>query len=90
MSDSKINYYFTFCLNHPQYSNTTCRVSVDNGEGSYGKAREKFVAKFGTRWAFQYSEESYNRSIIPGYDQKIVDIDDLPYVDPTPVDEDKD
>lgn len=29
--------------------------------GSYGEAREKMFEKFGSRWAFQYSEEEWQK-----------------------------
>ena len=29
--------------------------------GTYGSAREKMVERYGTNWAFQYSEKEWNR-----------------------------
>lgn len=49
-------YYFTFgCgIDTPHRNCYHVEVAED-----YGKARERMVEKFGTDWAFQYSEEEW-------------------------------
>ena len=50
-------YYFTFLM-----SNTSHCRCYHVEEGSYEEAREKMIAKYGTNWAFQYSEEEWKIS----------------------------
>lgn len=78
-------FYFTFCNDHPVYANTVCVVEAE----SYGAAREKFIKKFGTRFAFQYTQEQIDKwpselwyQYAPK--QTFVEIDKLPYVNPNP------
>ena len=47
-------YYFTFLM-----SDSPRRMCYHVEEGSYEEARNKMVAKYGTDWAFQYSEEEW-------------------------------
>jgi len=51
-------YYFTFMQRDVQYRNC---YHVEEAE-SYGKARDKMIERFGTDWAFQYSENEWNIS----------------------------
>lgn len=78
-------FYFTFCLDHPKYANTICCVEAEN----YSAARDVFVAKFGLRWAFQYDETQYEQMTHHEWfirkQVKTININDLPYEDPTPV-----
>lgn len=50
-------YYFTFLM-----SDSPRRMCYHVEEGSYEEARQKMVAKYGTDWAFQYSEEEWKIS----------------------------
>ena len=50
-------YYFTFLMS--DWPRQKC-YHVE--EGSYEEARNKMVAKYGTNWAFQYSEEEWKIS----------------------------
>lgn len=82
-------YYFTFCDDHPTYKNTICIVEAE----SYEAARDKFVNKFGTRFAFQYTQKEVDNW--PNEDwykyspkQTFVEIDKLPYVNSNPDKED--
>jgi hypothetical protein len=49
----KSNWYFTFMQKH-EHRNRYVKIF-----GSFGEAREKMVKAFGTKWAFQYSEEEF-------------------------------
>lgn len=50
-------YYFTFLMN-----DTPRHKCYHVEEGSYVEARAKMVDKYGTDWAFQYSEEEWKIS----------------------------
>ena len=60
-------YYFTFLM-----SDSPRRMCYHVEEGSYEEARKKMVAKYGTNWAFQYSEEEWR--ISPKRYRRISDI----------------
>ena len=49
-------YYFTFGLRIVDAYSNCYHVEVAE---DYGKARERMVEKFGTGWAFQYTEEEW-------------------------------
>ena len=78
------NYYFSFVSSHPLYNTYFCKVTVDDTENSSEVARDKFVSKFGTKWAMQYTEKD-----IEGFKTEdwwkwtkstIVEFDELDYV----------
>lgn len=46
-------YYFTFGYGQP-YEGYYVKI-----KGDYGAARQKMFEKYGTKWAFQYSEEEW-------------------------------
>ena len=50
-------YYFTFLI-----TDTSRQRCYHVEEGSYEEARNKMVAKYGTNWAFQYSEKEWKIS----------------------------
>lgn len=50
-------YYFTFLMSDSQR-----RMCYHVEEGTYVEARKKMVDKYGTNWAFQYSEEEWKIS----------------------------
>lgn len=50
-------YYFTFLM-----SDSPRRMCYYVEEGTYEEARQKMVDKYGTDWAFQYSEEEWKIS----------------------------
>lgn len=52
---------FTFGCGHPHAG---YYVKI---RGSYTEAREKMVARYGVRWAFQYSLEEWNRRLNDPY-----------------------
>ena len=60
-------YYFTFLM-----SDGSRRMCYHVEEGTYEEARQKMVAKYGTDWAFQYSEEEWK--ISPKQYRRISDI----------------
>lgn len=63
-------YYFTFLM-----SDSPRRMCYHVEEGTYEEARKKMVAKYGTNWAFQYSEEEWK--ISPKRYRRISDINPL-------------
>ena len=50
-------YYFTFLMS--DWPRQKC-YHVE--EGTYEEAREKMIRRYGTNWAFQYSEEEWKIS----------------------------
>ena len=52
---------FTFGCGH-KYGGKYVRIA-----GDYNEARNKMVQKYGTEWAFQYSEEEWEKYRIQGY-----------------------
>lgn len=50
-------YYFTFLMN-----DSPRRMCYHVEEGTYVEARKKMVDKYGTNWAFQYSEKEWKIS----------------------------
>lgn len=52
-------YYFTFCCGIGDARRNCYHVEVAE---SHGKAREQMIAKFGTDWASQYTEEEWQVS----------------------------
>lgn len=50
-------YYFTFLM-----SDGPRRKCYHVEEGNYVEARNKMIQRYGTHWAFQYSEEEWNIS----------------------------
>ena len=50
----KEKYYFTFCSDDEENCNHYVVF-----EGTYDEARKQMVDRFGTHWAFQYSEEDF-------------------------------
>lgn len=51
-------WFFTFCCDDEEHCND-CVVF----EGTYGEAREKMWDRFGSHWAFQYSEEEFEGQV---------------------------
>lgn len=85
---SNVNYYFTFKNIHPKYSRIYCRVTVPDSPTSYADARNKFTSKFGTEWASQYKESEVRDHQMNdwwnSFGLKIVDFDELEFVEPNP------
>ena len=50
------NYYFTFGIGQSLLANRYVEIEAEN----YEAAREIMVESFGTKFAFQYSEEVFN------------------------------
>lgn len=53
--DDVKTWVFTFCIGRKHGGHF---VKFD---GSYSEARQKMIDKYGLEWAFQYSEEDWNR-----------------------------
>lgn len=49
-------YYFTFCQRLPTKD---CFIVFESDD--YWEAREEMVKRFGTEWAFQYTEEEWTK-----------------------------
>ena len=64
-------YYFTFLM-----SDKPRRKCYHVEEGNFIEARNKMIAKYGTNWAFQYSEEEWK--ISKKQYERICDINLLP------------
>ena len=65
------NFYFTFGIDH-KYSNIAVRVQAPDSE----TARQAMMAKFGTDWGFQYTEEQ-RPGAIDRFGKKVVDIAEI-------------
>lgn len=49
MEEIKRDWYFTFCYDSPH---AKCYLVISNA--TWAEARDKVMARFGTKWAFQY------------------------------------
>ena len=57
MMSNRKNWIFTFGYGQP---NAGHYVKIF---GTIGEAREEMMSRFGTKWAFQYSEEEWNEYV---------------------------
>lgn len=55
------NWYFTF--GSGQDNEGKCYMI----KGTFDSARKKMFERFGSKWSFQYSQESYNTMLLQGY-----------------------
>jgi len=61
-------HYFSFGQNHThRYNGVTldCDGIVEIQAEDAGEARQKMFDAFGPKWAFQYTEETYNPEYFP-------------------------
>jgi len=69
-------YYFTFGTNHIHHGMCMANYWIQITAPSYGEARTAMFEKYTDKWAFQYDDDSFDRSFFPGGMYEAITVDE--------------